>query len=361
MFSTLVQASNLDQRQFELKNIQSQITRQQSTLQNTTKHRKKLQSLLKKDEQAIAHVAKKLNTTQNDLKIIDKQLKTIKVKQSELNGQREHQQQTLSKQLESAYLSGNHDYTKMLLNQQNPATVERMLVYYQYLNDARVTAITNLKNTIEELDSLSQQESQRKLELTQLMLAQQNQVKQLNKEQVQRERTLNQLKRTLTSKSAQLEQLQIEEASIKQLIEKALLEAKNNPKMDGLRHGNKKLSWPTEGKIVEQFGSGRAGGIKWKGVIISAPEGNNIRAIASGKVIYADWLKGFGMVIVLDHGKGYMSLYGHAQALLKPVGAKIKTGEAIALVGRSGGQANPGLYFEIRHKGQAVNPTIYCR
>ena len=124
---------------------------------------------------------------------------------------------------------------------------------------------------------------------------------------------------------------------------------------------HERLKWPIKGKIIRKYGNRRSGGVKWKGVILSAPEGREIKPVAAGKVIYADWLRGFGMVMVVEHGKGYMSLYGHAQALLKAVGDQVTPDEAIALVGRSGGQSEPGLYFEIRHKGQAINPSTYCR
>ena len=144
------------------------------------------------------------------------------------------------------------------------------------------------------------------------------------------------------------------------MVEQALLAMQNNPSYDGLssRH---KLKWPTKGRIKSAFGSKRSGQVKWNGVTISASEGQDVNAIANGKVIYADWLRGFGMVLVVDHGKGYMSLYGHAQALLKSAGDTVRKGESIALVGRSGGQTQPGLYFEVRHKGQAVDPARYCK
>lgn len=361
MLSFIAQASDLRQRETDLKHIQSQINQQEKSIQNTNKQRSKLQKLLKKDELAIATIAKKLNSTQEKLSDIDKDLIQIKQKQKQLQEQKLTQQKILSKQIASAYINGDHDYTKMLLNQQNPAVIERNIVYYQYLNKARTNAIENLKITEKKLSDLSQKELQRKTALTELVSTQKHQVNSLNQEQIQRERTLKQLNRTLTSKSEQIEQLQIEEASIKELIKRALAESKNTFKMDGLARKREKLAWPTKGKLIDYFGTNRAGGVKWKGVLISAPEGEIIKSIAAGKVIYADWLRGFGMVIVIDHGKGYMSLYGHAQALLKTVGDKIKAGESIALVGRSGGQLNPSLYFEIRHKGQAINPAMYCR
>ncbi|AZQ12766.1 murein hydrolase activator EnvC family protein [Shewanella khirikhana] len=361
LLSLPLQADDLARRQAELKTLQSQIAKQQNALKDTSKQREQLQTLLRKDEEAIAAAAKAITQTRGKLKTVDGKLEGLRVRSKELNALKATQQESLSKQLASAYLAGNHDYTKMLLSQQNPATIERMLAYYQYLNNARIKAINELKHTMDELrqnhaDQLDEQEK-----LTQLVAEQQQQAKRLENEQSQRQATLKELQKTLSSRGAELEQLQIEEASLKRVLEQAVKSAKASPKLTGLASQRGKLSWPTKGRLTESFGSARSGQIKWKGVLLSAPEGQDIKAISDGKVIYADWLKGFGMVLVLDHGNGYMSLYGHAQALLKGPGDAVKGGDTIALVGRSGGQTQPGLYFEIRHKGQAVDPANYCR
>ncbi|MCE9680502.1 peptidoglycan DD-metalloendopeptidase family protein [Shewanella sp. AS1] len=360
MLCGAAQASNLKQRQSELAEIQKQISGQQSSLKDTSRQREKLQKLLKQDEQAIARIAKKVNSTKDALKETDKKLAELASRKVELDKQKGTQQKVLANQLSSAYLAGNHDYTKMLLNQQSPATIERLLAYYQYLNDARMDAIKQLQQTVTELESVEQEQQSQQRRLNALIVDQQQQAKKLNQEQAQRQQTLTQLQLTLSSQGSKLEQLQIEEASLKRVIEQALNAMKDNPKMEGLSSRNK-LSWPTKGRISSGFGSQRSGEVKWKGVLMSAPEGQAIEAVSAGKVIYADWLRGFGMVMVVDHGKGFMSLYGHAQTLLKSAGDNVNKGETIALVGRSGGQTEPGLYFEIRHKGQAVDPARYCK
>nr|WP_275975003.1 peptidoglycan DD-metalloendopeptidase family protein [Shewanella gaetbuli] len=352
---------DLNKRQSELKSIQSQITAQQNDLKNTSKQREKLMALLKKDEQAIAKAAQRVNDSKIALSNISAQLAKLETEHASLISRQSSQQETLSKQLSSAYLAGNHDYSKMMLNQQSPATIERMLVYYQYLNNARIKAINELKQTSEKLEQLQQEQLKKQQQLNAVVIDQQQQAKQLADEQKQRQMTLTQIQRTLSDKGAQLEQLQIEEASLKRIVEQAVIAAKSNPSMTGLANKKGKLSWPTKGRVSERFGSSRSGQIKWKGTVLNAPEGQNIKAVAAGKVIYADWLRGFGMVMVVDHGKGYMSLYGHAQTLFKRAGDTVKDGESIALVGRSGGQSEPSLYFEIRHKGQAVDPARYCR
>ncbi|BCV26185.1 peptidoglycan DD-metalloendopeptidase family protein [Shewanella algae] len=361
VFSSQLQASDLERRQSELKALQSQITAQQNALRDTGKQREKLLQLLKKDEQAIADAARKVNQTENALSDAEKRLSELKQRAAQLDKLKESQQQTLAKQLTSAYLAGNHDYSKMLLNQQDPATIERMLAYYDFLNKARMQAIEQLKQTRQELSAVQQSEQQERNRLNKLVLDQKAQSKRLNQEQDQRQQTLKELQRTISSKASELEQLQIEEASLKRVVEQALTAMRDSPSMDGLAKSRGSLNWPTKGRIKNSFGSQRSGNVRWKGVMLSAPEGQSISAVAAGKVIYADWLRGFGMVLVVDHGKGFMSLYGHAQALLKDAGDTVKAGEAVALVGRSGGQTEPGLYFEIRHKGQAVDPANYCR
>ncbi|WP_350432060.1 peptidoglycan DD-metalloendopeptidase family protein [Shewanella sp. H8] len=359
--SLTANSADLSSRQSALKSIQVQINQQQNSLKDTAKQREKLIALLKSDEQAIAKAAQKVNQSQISLATVNTKLRELDKQQIELASLKTSQQETLSNQLSSAYLAGNHDYTKMMLNQQKPAAVERMLAYYQFLNNARIKAIKQLKQTSIDLDTVKQQQVTAQQKLNALVIDQKQQALQLTKEQGQRQQTLTQLQRTLSSKGAELEQLQIEEASLKRIVQQAMLAAKANPTMDGIASQKGKLKWPTNGRISKRFGSSRSGQIVWKGAVLAAPEGQNINAVASGKVIYADWLRGFGMVLVIDHGKGYMSLYGHAQTLLKQPGDMVKNGESIALVGRSGGQQEPGLYFEIRNKGKAVDPAYYCR
>lgn len=361
LFGPMAHASDLNKRQSELQAIQQQIASEQQDLRSSSQQRDKLLGLLRRDERAIGHAAKKLNQTEGQLADSKHTLAKLNQQEAQLSKQQQAQQQVLAKQLKSAYLAGNHDYSKMLLNQQDPATVERLLTYYQYLNKARISAINTLKQTRSELEKVQQQAKAQNDKLNALAIDQRAQTKQLAAEQQQRQKTLDQLQQMIDQKASGLEQLQIEEASLKRVIEQALKAAKENPTMEGLAKSSGKLSWPTKGRLRHRFGSHRSGNVRWKGVVIDANEGQSVKTPASGKVIYADWLKGFGLLMVIDHGQGFMSLYGYSQALLKDVGDNVKAGEEIALVGRSGGQSQSGLYFEIRHKGEAENPAKYCR
>ena len=164
----------------------------------------------------------------------------------------------------------------------------------------------------------------------------------------------------LNSKQLLTKLVEEEENLISALQQLAQL-SKPDEELNGLSQLKRKLAWPVKGRINRSFGSKKQGYLKWKGVLMAAPVGRQVKTIHNGTVLFADWLKGYGLVTVIDHGQGYMSLYGHNQTLLKSVGERVETGEPIALVGQSGGQLRPGLYFEIRYRGQAVNPKKWCR
>jgi septal ring factor EnvC (AmiA/AmiB activator) len=169
------------------------------------------------------------------------------------------------------------------------------------------------------------------------------------------------LSKQLLSSQQQLNKLKAEENNLTQALNKLAAMIKAEIDLTGLSKLKNRLSWPVKGKISHSFGTKKQGYLTWKGVLISAPISHQVSTIHNGTVLFSDWLKGYGLLTVVDHGNGYMSLYAHNQTLLKSVGDRVETGEPIALVGQSGGQSSSGLYFEIRHQGKALNPKIWCR
>ncbi|GLS82034.1 murein hydrolase activator EnvC family protein [Paraferrimonas haliotis] len=354
-------ANDLEKRKAELSQLQQQISQQTRSLKRSQAQIDKLHDLLAKDERAIADAARNLANTEASLKKVGNDISKTAARIQQLETLQKGQQQILAKQIASAYYSGTHDYTKMLLNQEDPALIERMLVYYQYLNKARARSLQQLKITTDELAATQEKATKQQQQLLSLRSQQTQQQQSLTAEKKQRQETAATLNRSLASEGRRLEQLQIEEANLKHVIEQAIAASKKDKELTGLNVRNSKLSWPTRGRIVRNFGSPRSGNIRWNGVTISAAEGRSVKAIANGKVLYANWMKGYGMVMVVDHGGGYMSLYGHAQTLFNKVGDRVNKGDTIALVGKSGGSANSGLYFELRKKGKPVNPRNYCK
>jgi septal ring factor EnvC (AmiA/AmiB activator) len=184
----------------------------------------------------------------------------------------------------------------------------------------------------------------------------------LKANQTQREKTFVAMRNAIESEEVKIAQLQINEKNLLEALTRAQQQTKKlDVTLRGLNDFKGRLLMPAKGNLRKMFGRFRQGQIKWKGVVINGTAGNSVIAIHDAKVLYSDWLRGFGLVTVLDHGDGFMSLYGHNQALLKQAGEVVEAGEAIALLGQSGGQSRPNLYFEIRHKGKPINPVSWLK
>lgn len=345
----------------QLHEIKQAIDTEKQQIANISQSRQKLEEQLKQDDLAIAKNIEKLNNTQHKIKTNQEKLKTLDLQQKSLTQQKNQQERLLAKQLRTAYTSGDYDYLKLLLNQEKASEVQRTLSYYQYLNKARIEEISAFQATIVNLLEVVTQQQEKTKELNKLKEQQLASQRNLDLNKQKRKATIAQLNSKLLTKKQKLAQLIAEENNLQAQLNKLLQEAKKSLAFSGLAKLHKKLKWPVKGKLARSFGSSKQGYLRWKGVLINAPLGQTVNSIYGGKVIFADWLKGYGLVTVIDHGKGYMSLYGHNQALLKSVGETIEAGEPIALVGQSGGQSNPALYFEIRYKGKALNPKKWCR
>lgn len=353
-FSSISWAQELQ----DLETIQNQIKAKKEQVKQQLKDAEKLQSELERSEINIANTVKALNKTRASLAENTKQRKKLGDQQIGVQTQIGQQQQGLAKLIKSAYMTGNYDFAKMLLNQQDAANFERTITYYQYLNNERRAKIDEFRQLIDELESLNLELEKRQDELRTLQSEQSTQQTQLTKQNASREKTLANIRSAIELDEAKIEILQQNEKSLQQALAKAQQEAqKNKQTFTGLRSHKGRLLRPAEGELLRMFGRIRQGQIRWKGIIIKGQVGSPVIAVHRGKVLYADWLRGFGLVTVIDHGDGYMSLYGHNQALLKQAGDIVDAGATIALLGQSGGQNYPNLYFEIRHKGEPVNPT----
>lgn len=345
----------------KLSTVKNAISKQKTTIKQVGSKRQKLLSQLKSDDLAIANIINKLNKTNSSLKQTKKRLNELVKEKSQITQEKKQQETVLAKQLRTAYSTGHHDYLKLILNQQDPGSVQRTVTYYQYLNKARIKEIDQYKVTIAQLVEITSQQKQQAEQLQSLEKEQTQQKVSLEKNKQQRQETVAQLNKQLLNSKQKLAKLEGEEADLVAALARIAQLSKQEVDLTGLSKLKRKLSWPVKGKINRSFGSRKQDYLKWKGVLMAAPLGRQVKTIHNGTVLFSDWLKGYGLVTVIDHGEGYMSLYGHNQALLKSVGERVETGEPIALVGQSGGQSQPALYFEIRHNGQAVNPKLWCR
>ena len=347
--------SDLDSIQQQIKNKQAQINRQLETA-------RKLQDNLKVVEVQIAKSAKKLNKTEISLTNNQQQLRVLRKQQKGFLASLEQQKSVLAKQIRSAYMTGNYDFAKMLLNQQDAANFERTITYYQYLNKARKSQIDSFNVLVKNLQKVNAKLIDNQSELEQLKGKQLEQQQVLQANQTERKGTLIAMQNAIESEEAKIAQLQINEKNLLEALTRAQQQVdQQDVTLSGLSALKGGLLMPAKGNLRKMFGRFRQGQIKWKGVVINGTAGDAVIAIHHAKVIYSDWLRGFGLVTVLDHGDGFMSLYGHNQALLKQAGESVRAGEAVALLGQSGGQSRPNLYFEIRHKGKPINPVNWLK
>lgn len=349
------------QQEQELAQLQQQIQLTEREVKQQQKQLEQAEAALQQSDRALANAANAKRDTEQQISQLRQQEQQLLTQQSTLEQQLQQQQQLLAEQLKSAYSLGQHDYSRMLLNQQDAAKLERVLSYYQYFNRARLKHLAEINSTISQLQQVLTDLTDKQQQLAQQLTRLEQQQQQLAQAKTQQQQAVDKLSNTLKQQGRQLDYLRQNENSLQAKLEELRRMAQQARELTGLTRQKGQLTWPLSGTILQRFGENRQGGMPARGILIQGREGDAVKAVADGQVIYADWLKGYGWVIVLDHGAGYMSLYGHNQSLLKQPGSRISAGETIALTGMSGGQATAGLYFEIRDKGEAVNPLQWLQ
>lgn len=349
-----------DQQRLEA--VRAQIRELQSVLKRSHTKRGELQDNLQRIETQLGDVAGSLHRIDGELEQGTRELKALKTRRGKLRGDLTEQRGLLAAQVRAAYAMGRQEQIKMLLNQQDPARVGRVLVYYDYFNRARAQQIGQVRTTLQELDQVELRITSKNVELATLRDRQLNEQQTLQEGRKARQTLLDHLNRDIKTTGGQLARLQEDEQRLVRLLQDlARRPAAENAERTAFAKLRGKLQWPTNGKLAVRFGERRpVGKLRWQGVLIDAPEGREVHAISHGRVAFADWLRGFGLLLIIDHGDGYMSLYGHNQSLFKETGEWVEPGEVIASVGASGGQSESGLYFEIRKNGRPVNPQRWC-
>jgi septal ring factor EnvC (AmiA/AmiB activator) len=265
----------------------------------------------------------------------------------------------LEAQVRTAYTSGQQERIKLLLNQHDPATVGRLMTYYRYMSDFRGENISAVNNHIAELTDLRQQAATEENRIAGLARARVAELAELNAAQDQRQDLLATLKAKIVQEGSQIERLAAQEQDLSRLIAELTSILSDYPitSEEPFSKFRGRLTWPIAGSLLHDFGQPRASDkLKWNGVVLAAPRGREVRSIYHGRVVFADWLAGMGLLVIVDHGEGYLTLYGYNETTLKSAGDWVAPGDVIATVGDSGGQPQSGLYFEIRKGTKPVNP-----
>ncbi|MDG2376661.1 MAG: peptidoglycan DD-metalloendopeptidase family protein [Woeseiaceae bacterium] len=262
-------------------------------------------------------------------------------------------------QVKAAYTSGSQERLKLLLNQHDPATIGRLLTYYRYMSDYRGEKIETVNGHITELAELRAEAAAEESRLAALADTRAAELKELDAAQAERQTLLTSLKARIADESAQIDRLAAEEQDLAHLIAELTNILSDYPITSQEPFSNLKgnLTWPIAGSLIHDFGQPRAGGkVTWNGVVLAAPRGREVRSIYHGRVVFADWLVGMGLLVIVDHGEDYLTLYGYNETTLKTAGDWVAPGDVIATVGDSGGQQQTGLYFEVRKGTRPQNP-----
>jgi septal ring factor EnvC (AmiA/AmiB activator) len=363
--ATAGEEPDLKGRESELDQVRNRIGQLKGELSSSETRQQALMKELQATEERIGQTGQRLRMLAGRLQQQRARLAALEKQQQRQQNRLDLQRQALAQQLRAAYAMGRQERLKILLNQQDPAVVSRMMVYYDYFNRARTEQMARIGDMLERLRGSAKEIADEEQRLLALQARELEQRQRLEQTRELRQQVVTVLNQEIKNKGQQLSRL-VQDARRLQNVIKELQEQLVNLPMEGVdlepfKRMRGKLRWPVKGRIKARFGSRRAGNLKWDGVMISAPEGREIGAVYHGRVAFSDWLRGFGLLLIIDHGDGYMSLYGHNQSLFKEAGEWVETGEPVASAGNSGGHSSPGLYFAVRYKGNAVDPRKWCR
>lgn len=405
LLSSLIAPAIADERadtQRQLEAARQDVAELQKLLKKLQEEKSSVQQQLKKTETEMGDLEGQVKELQRELKGSEQEIQRLDQEKKKLQGARTEQQRLIAIQARAAYQSGRQEYVKLLLNQQNPEKFSRTLTYYDYLSQARLEQLSAFNETLRQLANVEQEITSHQAQLQAQKAGLDERHAKLAEARKERQQALAKLNSDFATRDQRLKARQQEQAELGRVLktieetlarqareaEEARKRALAAQQAEQARPGRQqssqssgplvtsgaiyggpfasargKLPWPVDGRLVARYGTPRGGDArtKWDGVLIGAPAGSQVRAVHGGRVVFADWLRGAGLLVILDHGNGYLSLYGHNQNLLKSAGDVVKAGEPIATVGSSGGQDTSALYFAIRQNGRPSDPAQWCR
>jgi len=378
----------------DVNTVDPDIESEQQKMQQLARQKNTLNDLLAEIEKRYGETAAVLKNLHSEIERERLALNKIRLDIGGLKSEIKKQNKELAGQIRSAYAMGQNEKLKLILNQQDPGLTNRMMNYYRYFNSARIAKLDQFNRSVKRLDQLEKDKQQETASLEKKLAQKKLEQAALDGVRKQRYELLAQINDEFSSSTEQLSHLLESEKKLKSLIatlqnseDSIVAEPAFSGSSDGLVKDEAaaetatavqgagedlpklkvdfsslkgKLPWPVNGRLVQKFGSPRSDSV-WDGVLIDAKEGADIRAVNSGKVVYAEWLRGYGLLIIIDHGQGYMTLYAFNQSLYKRNGETVNAGDIIASVGQSGGRSQSGLYFGIRKKGTPIDPLEWCR
>ncbi len=343
----------------ELEEVRQRISKLKQSMDTSAAARDRVTAELQEAEVDIAEQRIRIKELERERAYSAKRKADLDAQLSEREAELEEESNELADQVRAAYISGSQERVKLLLNQRDPATLGRHMAYYKYLSDYRAGNIETVNAAIRELAELRGKVAAEEARLDDLAKARYAELTKLNVAQDKRQGLLAKLQEKIAEEGREVERLAAQEQDLTRLIAELTSILSDYPISSEQPFSQHKgrLTWPVAGRLLHDFGQPRAGGkLKWNGVVLAVPRGREVRSVYHGRVVFADWLAGMGLLVIVDHGESYMTLYGYNETILKNAGDWVAPGDVIATVGDSGGQPQSSLYFELRHGTRHVNP-----
>lgn len=357
-------AASADQTQAELRALKERIERVSREVGRDAVERDRLARKLRAAELAAAAARSELDTLRAQETEHTEQRAALAAERAQVSAALARERDSLAAQLLVAYEIGRHEPLQLLLNQRDPAAVTRMFTWYGYFGRARAAQITGIATQVQRIDALDDALAEQERALAQLRGAKQQRFAELESGRAQRQAALVSLQAEARSRSASLARLRAQQSGLERLLRELARVVPPAPPPDsssGFGRLRGRLDWPVAGRVVASYGDTRASGVDWDGMVVATQRAAPVRAVAAGRLIYADWLPGLGLLAIVDHGAGYLSLYGYNDQLRRAAGETVAAGDVIAAAGDTGGRPEPQLYFEIRRGGKPIDPRPWFR
>jgi len=343
----------------ELEQVRERISSLKQSMDKSAVERDRLTGELQDIEVAISEQRMRIKDIEREQRYTENKKQALDADLAEREEHLDTESSQLAVQVRAAYMSGSQEKIKLLLNQRDPATLGRLMAYYRYLSDYRADNIAAVIEEIRKLTELRGQIAAEEARLSSLSRNRYAELTELNSSQEARQTLLAGLKNKIANEGQEVDRLAAQEQDLTRLIAELSSILSDYPisSEEPFSKHKGKLTWPVAGTLIHDFGQPRVGGdIKWNGVVLAAPRGREVRAVYHGRIAFADWLAGMGLLVIVDHGEGYMTLYGYNETILKNAGDWVAPGDVIATVGDSGGQQRSSVYFELRRGTKPVNP-----
>jgi septal ring factor EnvC (AmiA/AmiB activator) len=343
----------------ELEQVRERISDLKQSMDRAAAERDRLTGELQDIEIAISEQRMRIKDIEREQRFTENRKQTLDVDLVQREKHLDVESGELAAQVRAAYMSGSQEKIKLLLNQRDPATLGRLMTYYRYLNDYRAENIAAVSEDIRKLEELRSKIAAEIARLEALAKTRYAELGRLNRSQEERQKLLVGLRQKIANEGQEVDRLAAQEADLTRLIAELTSILSDYPisSEEPFSKHKGRLTWPVAGTLIHDFGQPRVSGkIKWNGVVLAAPRGREVRAVYHGRIAFADWLAGMGLLVIVDHGEGYMTLYGYNETILKDTGDWVAPGDVIATVGDSGGQQRSSVYFELRKGTKPVDP-----